>query len=211
MAGRNSAVEEFQKLEVTNLDKKVPKNYKITFGEITDEELKSEFTGRFNEYCFGMTHEIAFKYFKTIAEKPDTAVALAKELAKMQAYKKNDVFDSRNRELYTEAEKGNKEFVEEAKRDLFIHRFKEGIDPHINIPFFSADSSDLYAIVKDNPTKALRFFEKCYNELIKQAKTCEFKYEYKMRIEEIKKAIKTGDFSNRTIESVGMVQKKDIY
>ena len=165
----------------------------------------------FNNILFNFDHETAFEYLKTLANNPKTAVSLMEQFAKRQEYLSNNFYSKEKISLYEQAKKGDKSFVEKAKKEFFEYIIKGDFSPYMYITLRSKSSSYLSAIVNDNPYAALRFFNKCYKELRKQARNGIYNDKYIPEIEIIIKALKTGDFSKRSITSKKRVPKKEIH
>ena len=223
MAGKKSAVEELQKLEVNIINKiKV----KTTLPDVTPEELEDAFLGKSNEVSVKFNPEIVFEYFKTLAKDPEKAVCLAKGLAKRQTYRGCNTNDFFNDDTYHYELAKNRDipFLGIAEKAFFHDCTRKDSTSYMLRSLSPEYSSYLYAIVnnatvKDNPKKVIDFFTGCYYGLEKEARYTLRKEAKKgkdadiselQQIEILINALKTGNFSKRSIESDKLVQEKKI-
>lgn len=179
--------EKKQKLTIKNLDVLVEDVFGVgeeIFKDISYEKLEEYLMS--SKYILHPDHDYYFALFKLIHEEPEKAIRLLEEVAEHQCYSDGHRFDA--------ARKASKSFLHWAKWRLiqdFLKNYKEPPD------IFSWTICDLFAIVKNNPNKCLKFFQECYEQIAEQYKGDEDWQDYEPKILTMIEALKTGDFSNR--------------
>lgn len=179
-----------QKLTVINLDQLVEAP------GISYEELENKMMD--NPHTIFLDNSDYLIFFKLITEQPQRAINLLEKAAEYQC---GSTFPGDHAEDYLKkAMKPEKAFVKEAKQKLF----KEFLDEHIHGPNLHWwVTCKFLAIVKDNPSGSLNFFQKCYEQMADNIEKDEFwnepgddlKKKIRKEVRNVAQALKTRNFS----------------
>lgn len=153
-----------QGLTVINLDRLVgaDTSLKANLQQSASKELETKLMD--NPHTILMDNTDYLLLFGLIAEKPQEAVKLLERAA---IYHCSGDRSYITQEYFEKTIKGEKSFIEEAKQNLY-KRFSEEHVSGPNLHWWI--TCEVLATVKDNPSESLKFFQKCYEQIIKNNK-----------------------------------------
>jgi len=199
-----------QNLTIINLDSliAVDASIKANLQRSALEDLENKMMD--NPHTIYMENTEYLFLFGLISEQPQEAIELLEKAARYHCSSS----EQQPSEYFEKAVKCEKAFVEEAKQNLF-HRFSEerisGPDLHWWI------TCELLAVIQDNPLELLKFFQKCYEQIIENNKKTrmmedDFSQGWDEKFEETRtvvQALKTRDFYGKIMLVSDLILKSN--